>query len=268
VFKVCYQKEYIVVASFGTFTVPKQVSFSGLELENGWLDEVCLQYETYGTLNPGRTNAVLVLHAWTGSAHMAGQYTPEVQAGLTELEQAFGGGWWENIATQVFSGQFVVCANHLGSCYGSTGPLSINPATNKPYGAQFPALSVRDLAQAQVRLLDALGLDQVTVIGGSLGGMVALELALLHPERVKKLVVLAAPATHSPWARAWGYLARQAVAFPSVRPGLSGAGSPTLAKANSTSTTKAKSSHAALINILLSRSPTPWTPTTFCATPA
>ncbi|RIH82572.1 Homoserine O-acetyltransferase [Meiothermus luteus] len=182
----------------------------------GVLPEVVLRYETYGSLNPSRSNAVLVFHAWTGSAHLAGTYTPETLKRLPELDQAFGPeGWWDELAgpgrmldTDKY---FVLCANHIGSCYGSTGPLSINPATGRPYGPDFPKLTVRDLAKAQARLLDFLGIERVSLLGGSLGGMVALEFALMFPERVNKLVVLAAPAVHGPWARAFNRLSREAV---------------------------------------------------------
>ncbi|RDI96658.1 homoserine O-acetyltransferase [Meiothermus sp. QL-1] len=182
----------------------------------GMLPEVHLRYETYGRLSAARDNAVLVFHAWTGSAHLAGTYTPETLRRLPKLDQAFGPeGWWDELAgpgrmldTERY---FVICANHIGSCYGSTGPLSLNPATGRPYGPDFPRLTVRDLARAQARLLDFLGIERVVVLGGSLGGMVALEFALLFPERVNKLVVLAAPAVHGPWARAFNRLSREAV---------------------------------------------------------
>ncbi|MCS7059103.1 MAG: homoserine O-acetyltransferase [Meiothermus sp.] len=195
-------------------------------LEHGdVLPEVVLRYETYGRLNSSRSNAVLVFHAWTGSAHLAGTYTPETLRSLPELDQAFGPeGWWDELAgpgrmldTDRY---FVLCANHIGSCYGSTGPLSHNPRTGRPYGPDFPKLTVRDLAKAQARLLDFLGIERVSLLGGSLGGMVALEFALMFPERVNKLVVLAAPAVHGPWARAFNRLSREAVrADPAYRNG-------------------------------------------------
>ena len=182
----------------------------------GFLPEVRLRFETYGRLSRRRDNAVLVFHALTGSAHLAGQYSEEVFARLSPLERAFGReGWWDGL---VGPGRvldpalyYVVSANHLGSCYGSTGPTSIDPRTDRPYGQDFPPLTVRDLARAQARLLDHLGVERVTVIGGSLGGMVALEFALMYPERVEKLVVLAAPPVHGPWARAFNRLSREAI---------------------------------------------------------
>jgi homoserine O-acetyltransferase len=189
----------------------------GFRLEyGGLLPELRLRYETYGRLNLQRDNAVLVFHAWTGSAHLAGSYAHDTLAALPRLDQAFGSeGWWDELAGPGrmldTDRQFVICANHIGSCYGSTGPTSINPATGRPFGAEFPLITVRDMARAQARLLDFLGIERVTLLGGSLGGMVAMEFALLFPERVHKLVVLATPPVHGPWARAFNRLAREAV---------------------------------------------------------
>lgn len=191
----------------------------------GTLPELHLRYETYGNLNLDRNNAVLVFHAWTGSAHLAGTYSHETLSSLPPLDQAFGpDGWWDELAGPGrmldTDKHFVICANHIGSCYGSTGPLSLNPETGRPYGPDFPKVTVRDLARAQARLLDFLGIEKVTLLGGSLGGMVALEFALLYPHRVHKLVVLAAPAVHGPWARAFNRLSREAVlADPSYQAG-------------------------------------------------
>ncbi|AWR86491.1 homoserine O-acetyltransferase MetX [Meiothermus taiwanensis] len=207
--------------------VPAQALVAGgFRLEyGGVLPELRMRYETYGQLNFERSNAVLVFHAWTGSAHLAGTYTQETLRSLPKLDQAFGPeGWWDELAgpgrmldTDKY---FVICANHIGSCYGSTGPLSQNPETGRPYGPEFPKLTVRDLARAQAKLLDFLGIEKVTLLGGSLGGMVALEFALLYPERVNKMVVLAAPPVHSPWARAFNRLSREAVlADPGYRGG-------------------------------------------------
>lgn len=189
----------------------------GFRLEyGGLLPELRLRYETYGGLNLERDNAVLVFHAWTGSAHLAGSYAHDTLAALPRLDQAFGSeGWWDELAGPGrmldTDRQFVICANHIGSCYGSTGPTSINPGTGRPFGAEFPLITVRDMARAQARLLDFLGIERVTLLGGSLGGMVAMEFALLFPERVHKLVVLATPPVHGPWARAFNRLAREAV---------------------------------------------------------
>ncbi len=182
----------------------------------GFLPEVRLRFETYGHLSPKGDNALLVFHALTGSAHLAGTYDEETFQALSPLEKAFGRrGWWDGLVgygRALDPGRhYVIAANHLGSCYGSTGPLSLDPRTGRPYGRAFPPLTIRDLARAQARLLDHLGVERATVIGGSLGGMVALEFALLYPERVRRLVVLAAPPRHGPWAQAFNHLARRAI---------------------------------------------------------
>ncbi|MBI2311165.1 MAG: homoserine O-acetyltransferase [Betaproteobacteria bacterium] len=180
------------------------------------LPELEMRFETYGRPSARRDNAVLVFHALSGSAHLAGQYSEAVLADLSSLEQAFGAeGWWEGLVGEGRlldpARDYVICANHPGSCYGSTGPLSVDPRSGRPYGRDFPALTVRDLARVQARLLDHLGVEQAVVIGGSLGGMVALEFALMFPERVKRLAVVAAPARQGPWARAWNRLSREAI---------------------------------------------------------
>lgn len=178
--------------------------------------EVRVRYETYGP-DPNRAERqVLIFHALTGSAHVAGEYTPEVLETLSPLEKAFGPvGWWDALIgpgkpldTRRY---FVLCVNLVGSCYGSTGPLSLNPLTGRPYGPSFPRLTVRDLVRIHLRLLDILGVNEVTVIGGSLGGMLALEFALMAPERTEKAWVIAAPARHGPWARAFNRLGKLAI---------------------------------------------------------
>lgn len=184
--------------------------------QGGVLPDVRLRYQTYGRLNARRNNAILIFHSLSASAHLAGRYDDTAWSGLSPLEQAFGRqGWWNGLVGpgQVFDTDryYLICANHLGSCYGSTGPLSINPQHGQGYGPAFPAVTVRDLARVQERLLDHLSVDTAILIGGSLGGMVALEFALLFPQRSKKLIVMAAPARHGPWARGWNRLAREAI---------------------------------------------------------
>lgn len=150
------------------------------------LDEVQLAFETWGTLNTARDNAILIFHALTGDSHVASH--PDVPSDFP--------GWWEDLVgpgkpidTNRF---FVICANTLGSCYGSTGPASLAPDGN-PYNVRFPNLSVRDLVHAQLQLVRALGvLDLAAVIGGSLGGMEAIEAALIAPDLVHRAVVIAA----------------------------------------------------------------------------
>ncbi len=185
----------------------------GMALEHGGrLPFVELRYETYGRFS---RRAVLVFHALSGSAHVAGTYDDEAFRRLTPLERAFGRrGWWNALVSPGGAvdteRRFVVAANVLGSCYGSTGPTSLAP-DGRPYGPRFPRVTIRDMVRAQAALLDLLGVEEVDVIGGSMGGMLALEFALSHPERVRSLVVIAAPARHGPWARALSSLGRRAI---------------------------------------------------------
>src|SRR6478609_8756931 len=145
-----------------------------------------LAYETYGTLNADRSNAVLVCHALNASHHVAGVYADDAKKV----------GWWDNMVgpgkpldTNRF---FVIGVNNLGSCFGSTGPMHNNPATGKPYGAAFPVVTVEDWVAAQARLADNLGIEQFAcVMGGSLGGMQALAWSIMFPERVRHCVVVA-----------------------------------------------------------------------------
>src|SRR5690348_4595467 len=146
-----------------------------------------LAYETYGELNAARSNAVLVCHALNASHHVAGFYQNDPE----------NIGWWDNLVgpgkpldTRRF---FVVGSNYLGSCFGSTGPASANPATGKPWGADFPVVTVEDWVEAQARLADRLGIERfAAVIGGSLGAMQALQWSLSYPERIRHAIVIAA----------------------------------------------------------------------------
>ena len=165
-----------------------------------------LIYETYGTLNPAASNAVLVCHALSGGHHVAGVYADNPK----------NIGWWDNLVgpgkpldTNKF---FVVGVNNLGGCYGSTGPLSINPKTGKRFGADFPLVTVEDWVLAQARLADHLGIDTwAAVIGGSLGGMQALEWSLQFPERVRHVVAIASAPKLSAQNIAFNEVARQAI---------------------------------------------------------
>jgi homoserine O-acetyltransferase len=178
-----------------------------LPLESGRvLGPLTLAFESYGTLNASRSNTVLVAHAWTGSAHAAGFNTPDERKP----------GWWDDMIGpgKVLDTDhyFVVCSNVIGSCYGSTGPTSINPRTGKPYNLTFPVLMVRDMVRAQQLLLDHLGIDRVlTVIGGSMGAMQAIEWAIHYPERTRSIIPIAGTGRTSPMAIALNALARQAV---------------------------------------------------------
>ena len=165
-----------------------------------------LIYETYGTLNPAASNAVLVCHALSGGHHVAGVYADNPK----------NIGWWDNLVgpgkpldTNKF---FVVGVNNLGGCYGSTGPLSINPKTGKRFGADFPLVTVEDWVLAQARLADHLGIGTwAAVIGGSLGGMQALEWSLQFPERVRHVVAIASAPKLSAQNIAFNEVARQAI---------------------------------------------------------
>jgi homoserine O-acetyltransferase len=164
-----------------------------------------IAYKTYGTLNADKSNAVLVPHALTGDQYVASQHPVTGKPG-----------WWE---TMVGSGKpidtdrfFVICPNVLGGCMGSTGPASIDPATGKPWGVDFPVITIGDMVEAQVPLIDHLGIDMLfCVIGGSMGGMQVLEWAARHKERVFAAVPIAAAAWHSSQNIAFHEVGRQAV---------------------------------------------------------
>ncbi len=165
-----------------------------------------LVYETYGTLNAARSNAILVCHALSGHHHVAGYYA----------DQPENIGWWDNIIgpgrpldTDKY---FIVGVNNLGGCHGSTGPSSINPATGKPWGADFPLVAVVDWVHAQARLADRLGIDSwAAIVGGSLGGMQALRWAITYPQRVRHALVIAAAPKLSAQNIGFNDVARQAI---------------------------------------------------------
>jgi homoserine O-acetyltransferase len=172
----------------------------------GTLPAYEIAYETYGTLNAARSNAVLVCHALNASHHVAGYYEGDEK----------NVGWWDNLVgpgkpldTRRF---FVVGSNYLGSCFGSTGPASPNPATGKPWGADFPVVTVEDWVEAQARLADRLGIERfAAVMGGSLGAMQALQWTLSYPERVRHGIVVAAAPKLSAQNIAFNEVARQAI---------------------------------------------------------
>jgi homoserine O-acetyltransferase len=159
------------------------------------LADACVAYESYGTLNAAKDNAILLFHALSGSQHAAGITTSVPNTGDRWTEDCQRG-WWD-----LFIGPgkvldtdkyFILCANYLGGCYGSTGPASIDPATSKPYGASFPAISTRDVVNSQLALIDHFGISQLhAVIGPSVGGLLAINLATLYPERVKIVIPVA-----------------------------------------------------------------------------
>ena len=170
------------------------------------LSNYSLAYETYGTLNADRSNAVLVCHALNASHHLAGVY-----AGQPKSE-----GWWDNmigpgkpVDTDRF---FVIGVNNLGSCFGSTGPMDVDPATGRVYGADFPVVTVEDWVDAQAALLDALGIRTLAaVMGGSLGGMQALSWTLQYPDRVRHAVVVASAPNLTAENIAFNEVARRAI---------------------------------------------------------
>ena len=170
------------------------------------LRDYTLVYETYGTLNAARSNAVLVCHALNASHHVAGTY----------VDQDKSEGWWDNLIgpgkpldTNRF---FVIGVNNLGSCFGSTGPMQTNPDTGTPYGADFPVVTVEDWVDAQARLLDALGIAQLAAaIGGSLGGMQALSWSLRYPARLRHCIAVATAPNLSAQNIAFNEVARRAI---------------------------------------------------------
>jgi homoserine O-acetyltransferase/O-succinyltransferase len=195
------------MASLGLVT-PQQMHFSEpLALKSGAvLADYHLVYETYGTLNPDASNAVLVCHALNASHHVAG-----VHEGRPDSN-----GWWDNLVgpgkpldTERF---FVIGVNNPGSCFGSTGPMHANPATGRAWGAGFPVMTVEDWVDAQARLLTRLGITRLAaVLGGSLGGMQALSWTLRHPQRVRHCVAVATAPNLSAQNIAFNEVARRAI---------------------------------------------------------
>ena len=180
---------------------------AALPLQSGAsIREYDLSFETYGTLNADKSNAVLVCHALNASHHVAGTY-----AGQDKSE-----GWWHNMIgpgkaldTEQF---FVIGVNNLGSCFGSTGPMHLNPDSGRVYGADFPVVTVEDWVNAQARLLDSLGIQTLAaVMGGSLGGMQALSWALQYPDRVRHAVVIASAPNLTAENIAFNEVARRAI---------------------------------------------------------
>ena len=170
-----------------------------------------LSYETYGRLNADASNAVLICHALNASHHVAGVYADETGAVQPKSE-----GWWDNMVgpgkpvdTNRF---FVIGVNNIGSCFGSTGPASINPVTGAAWGADFPVVTVEDWVTTQAKLLDALGITQLAaVMGGSLGGMQATSWTLQYPERVRHAVVVASAPNLTAENIAFNEVARRAI---------------------------------------------------------
>ncbi len=193
--------------------IVEKLSYTFCESENGVLlesgssiDSVTIAYETSGSLNSDKTNAVLVLHALTGDSHVAGYYSPDDPKP----------GWWDimvgpgkGIDTDHY---FVICSNVLGGCMGSTGPASFNPKTGRAYGCDLPVITIGDMVKAQRALMEHLGIEKIQcVIGGSVGGMQVLEWCLRYPENVRSAISLASTTRHSALAIAFNEVARQAI---------------------------------------------------------
>lgn len=191
-------------ARFGlarTVTLPGPLRLDGGAL----LSPVDIAYETYGTLTEDGGNAILICHALTGDQHVASDHPVTGKPG-----------WWTKM---VGPGKpidparhFIICANVLGSCLGSSGPATLNPATGKPWGMAFPVITIRDMVRAQAMLLDHLGVETLAaVVGGSMGGMQALSWAATYPGRVRAAVVIASAARHSAQNIAFHEVGRQAI---------------------------------------------------------
>jgi homoserine O-acetyltransferase len=189
------------------FGLARLVRLSGpLKLDSGReLAPVDIAYETYGRLDADAGNAVLVCHALTGDQHVASTHPRTGKPG-----------WWQRMVGPDRpidpARHFIICANVLGSCMGSTGPASVDPGTGEPYAMNFPVITIRDMVRAQAMLLDHLGIAQLMcVIGGSMGGMQALEWAATYPARVRSVVAIATTARHSAQNIAFHEVGRQAI---------------------------------------------------------
>lgn len=190
----------IVAAQDAAFDTPLELACGAV------LPAYTLRFETYGELNAARSNAILICHALSGHHHVAGYHRPDDKSP----------GWWDSmvgpgkpIDTRRF---FVVGVNNLGGCHGSTGPASTNPATGRPWGSGFPVVTVQDWVRAQARLADRLGVERwAAVIGGSLGGMQALQWAVDFPDRVANAMVIASAPKLSAQNIAFNDVARQAI---------------------------------------------------------
>lgn len=182
-------------------------TFDALQLESGGsFSPVTLAYETWGTLNASGENAILLTHALTGNSHAYDPDHPDDPRAA----------WWNPLIGpgRPFDTEryFIVCSNVLGSCYGSSGPVSINPATGRPYGLDFPLVTIRGMVHAQYKLLEHLQVRQLALVaGGSMGGQQALEWAVTYPEMVRKVVVVAATTALTAQAIAFNEVGRQAI---------------------------------------------------------
>ena len=192
----------IVETRYFTFAEPPDE----IPLESGQtLGPITIAYETYGELNAEKSNAVLIEHAFSGDAHAAGYHAGDDKPG-----------WWDDMIGpgKAFDTNkyFVICSNVIGGCKGSTGPSSVNPKTGKPYGLDFPMITIADMVNAQARLVDYLGIKELLcVAGGSMGGMQALQWVASYPDRVRCAIPIATSMKHSPQQIAFDEVGRQAI---------------------------------------------------------
>ncbi|MDR2818341.1 MAG: homoserine O-acetyltransferase [Endomicrobium sp.] len=187
-------------------TKVKLCKIENIILESGkQLRDATIAYETYGTLNEKKNNAVLITHGFSGDAHAAGFHEHEAKPG-----------WWSNMIGhgKAFdtSKYFVICSNVLGGCAGSTGPSSLNPTSNKPYALDFPIITISDMVHCQKKLIDFLKIDKLlAVVGGSMGGMQVLQWAISYPEKICSAIPIATTMKHSPQQIAFNEVGRQAI---------------------------------------------------------
>ena len=197
----------VVTSTLHTPAGAHSCTFDSLPLQHGGsFGPITLAYETWGTLNATRDNAILIVHALTGSSHAYDEERPDDPKAA----------WWNPLIGpgRPFdtSRYFVICSNVLGGCYGSTGPSSIDVRTGQPYGMRFPVVTIRDMVHAQQRLIEHLGVRQLTMVaGGSIGGQQALEWAVTYPELVRKVAVVASTASLTAQAVAFSEVQRQAI---------------------------------------------------------
>ena len=195
-------KDNVGIVETQFYTIEEKIKFeSGVEF-----GPITVAYETYGTLNENKDNAILVIHALTGDAHAAGYHS----------ENDKKAGWWDTMIgpDKAFDTNkyFIICTNILGGCSGTTGPSSINPDTGKPYGISFPVFTIEDTVKVKKKLLDFLGINKLyAVAGGSMGGMQAIQFAISYPDYVTSAILIATTSRLSPQAIAFNAVGRNSI---------------------------------------------------------